>query len=134
MRYSHPDLGIERGWYDRPRPRKHGPDRLVVSGSFRMLLFLLPAGSLAEYDVVLELENDLMVHLTSRHTVDGHDSGAGESNVFIHTDNPEELFLVIQDVLEMRDLLSFARVAYRSMASSVYKILWPGVLKTFRVK
>ena len=77
-----------------------------------------------DFDAVLELETRLTFELSEQHTVDGHDFGAGEINIFVKTDNPESAYEKIFDMI-VGQLASNLRVAYRSMESEEYVWLHP---------
>lgn len=87
-----------------------------------------------DFDDMVEIEEFLIENLTGKNEIDGHDAGAGEMNIFILTDSPEQSFGEIKNLLEDNGFLSNMRAAYRSGVNSDYTILWPESCTTFKVK
>jgi hypothetical protein len=52
------------------------------------LVLQWPAHAIEDFDRLVEVEETLVERLSERHDVDGHDMGAGEMNMFIHTEHP----------------------------------------------
>jgi hypothetical protein len=98
-----------------------------------LLVLQWPAASIKDYDRMIEIEDVLIEHLSEGSDVDGHDAGSGEMNIFIHTDDPIAAFNEARAALESRDFWIDARIAYRDLTKSEYKILWPKELKEFKV-
>ena len=98
------------------------------------LVLQWPASSLKDYDLLVEIEGVLIENLDERHSIDGHDSGSGQANIFIHTDDPHSAFKEIVAVLGSMDFWIDARVAYRERNKSDYTIIWPKDLREFNVK
>ena len=48
--------------------------------------------SFEDYDAMLALEDELIEALGDTADIDGHDIGAGETNIFIFTSAPEQTF------------------------------------------
>ena len=83
---------------------------------------------------MIALEDQLIKLLGSSAEVDGHDCGCGKTNIFIHTDDPENTFKRIRDVLAGR--VSFPKLvaAYRELLGEHYSVLWPiGYNKQFEI-
>jgi hypothetical protein len=98
------------------------------------LALQFPANSIADYDGMITLEEQLTKALGSSAEVDGHDSGSGEMNIFIHTDEPEKTFKRIRDVVAKREFFPNLVAAYRELSGEEYTILWPiGFDKQFRI-
>ena len=59
-----------------------------------ILVLQWPATSEADFDALISTEEALLQSglLDAYGVVDGHDFGAGEMNIFIHTDRPLEAF------------------------------------------
>ena len=58
-----------------------------------VLVLQWPATSEADFDALISMEDLLEADLPDAHgLVDGHDFGAGEMNIFVHTDRPLEAF------------------------------------------
>lgn len=104
--------------------RQLASGRYVFTVSFQ-LVFQFPAESLADYDAMIALEDQLITVLGSSAQVDGHDCGAGESNIFVFTDHPTSTFELARPSLERAGCLSSVRVGYRSVAGEEYTTLWP---------
>lgn len=91
-------------------------------------------GSVEDFERLIMLENELRVVLRNEHKIDGHDLGAEEMNIFIHTDDPKQAFTLVKDVLTEKDLKTVS-VAYRNFDSEEYLMIWPENSNAeFRVK
>ena len=86
----------------------------------------------ADFDEMIELEGRLIYGLGDEHVVDGHDVGSGEINIFVHTNDP---ILACDEVMGLLDdgQRSMARIAFRSMDSDEYAVLWPLNLDHFSI-
>jgi hypothetical protein len=93
-----------------------------------------PASSIDDYDSMVAIENLLISALSKNSNVDGHDIGAGETNIFIETDDPNGLYEEIKSALGSHGAWSYIRVAYRNTEGGAYMILWPKNLRDFRVR
>lgn len=71
---------------------------------------------LADYDLMVALESDLIEALSDTAEVDGHDVGSGETNIFIITSTPMPTFERAKAVLERAGLLGVVSAAYRPIA------------------
>ena len=89
--------------------------------------------SLAAYDAMIALEEALIRGLPESSEVDGHDMGAGELNIFINTNDPEQTFEQVRALLESAGTFEEARIAYREFTRNDYTPLWPKDLRSFRV-
>jgi hypothetical protein len=89
--------------------------------------------SLGDYDATVGLEDDLIQALMETAEVDGHDIGAGETNIFILTSDPEATFLLAKTVLSRSQLLGAVTAAYRPVAGPAFTILWPAHRQEFSV-
>ena len=87
---------------------------------------------IADFDEIIELEDRLIHGLDDKHLVDGHDVGAGEVNIFVHTNDP---ILACDDVMGLLcdSQRGTAKIAYRSMDSDEYAVLWPLDLDQFSI-
>jgi hypothetical protein len=101
----------------------------------RYQLVLQWPSTLPKHDVdqLIEIEDLLIDRLTEQNTVDGHDIGSGEMNIFILTDDPQSSFLEIKAVLEACKMWSSIRAAYREIQGDQYTVLWPHHLNHFQV-
>jgi hypothetical protein len=97
------------------------------------LVLQWPASQFATYDRMIEIEEILTAALTAER-IDGHDIGAGEFNIFIHTNDPRRSFDLSKSLLDAHGLWVDARAAYRELTASQYQILWPPDLAEFKVK
>jgi hypothetical protein len=89
--------------------------------------------SLADYDVMVALEDELIVELADA-DVDGHDIRSGEINIFIFTSDPARTFQEARPVLARRQCLHSVTAAYRHRAGEDYTVIWPeGFTQEFRV-
>src|SRR6266699_2489706 len=64
------------------------------------LVLQFSGDSLADYDAMVALENELIAELGDTADVDGHDFGSGEVNIFIITTDPARTFRQSRAVLE----------------------------------
>jgi hypothetical protein len=99
-------------------------------------LFVLqrPASSVEDYDsMVVAIEDLLISSLSKNSNVDGHDTGSGENNFVIETDDPLGLYEEIRHLLGSHSAWSDICVAYRDMEGGAYTALWPKNLRDFRV-
>jgi len=87
----------------------------------------------SDLDQLIEIEDLLIEMLTEQNTVDGHDIGSDEMNIFILTDDPQSSFLEIMAVLEPHAVWSNMRAAYREIQGDEYTVLWPRQLNHFRI-
>jgi dsDNA-binding SOS-regulon protein len=98
------------------------------------LALQFPANSIADYDKMIALEDQLIKLLGSSAKVSGHDCGSGEMNIFIHTDEPENTFKQIHHVLAEHESFPNLVAAYRELTGEEYSVLWPiGFNKQFRI-
>ena len=80
-----------------------------TDSSVRMMLTLRPmnyqlvlqfdANSLVDFDRLISLETKLMETLDDTAVVDGHDSGLGKFNIFVHTNEPAATFTKAHQVV-----------------------------------
>ena len=81
--------------------------------------------ALADYDLIVAVEDRLISALGTVGDVDGHDFGSGESNIFILTDDPKAALALALPVLDDFGLRGGMRAAYRIVGSAAYTMLWP---------
>ncbi|MCH8104490.1 MAG: ABC transporter [Proteobacteria bacterium] len=89
-----------------------------------VIQFPITDASADDFDRLIMIETELGIVLRDQHDVDGHHLGAGEMNIFIHTDNPREAFRLARDVLSKADLETIV-VAFREMTGEDYSVIWP---------
>lgn len=99
-----------------------------------MLILQWPGSSEAQFNELIEMEDELEEALAASASVDGHDFGSGEMNIFIETDQPSQTFEAAQEVLSHRASWADVRAAYREVAGDKYTVLWPVGLTDFRIK
>jgi hypothetical protein len=99
-----------------------------------ILVLQWPAQSEADYDALIAREQALEGALPAAHGfVDGHDFGAGEMNIFVHTDDPLEAFGDAAKVLGADPGWAEVRAAYRPAEGDRYVLVWPETLRGFSV-
>jgi|SRR5688572_11656416 len=90
--------------------------------------------SLADFDAMVALEDELIEALGDAADVDGHDIGSGETNIFILTADPVAAFGLAKPVLERTRRLREVTAAYREAKGDRYTVIWPkGSRKKFKV-
>jgi hypothetical protein len=97
------------------------------------LVLQLPASSIEDYDAIIELEETLMMTLGDIGRVDGHDSGAGEMNIFILADDPKTAFEQLREVLRASGFFLELKVAYREVGNDTFSILYPAYPANFTI-
>ena len=98
---------------------------------FQLVFQFSEPSNLAEFDALIDLETALIA--ATGMFVDGHDSGMGEFNIFIHTNNPRQTLEQAGGLIQtLRPGLSFA-AGYRDFADDDYTPLWPLSLQSFVV-
>lgn len=100
---------------------------------YQLVLQWPSSSSPAEYDHLIALEQTIRSGLDERDIVDGHDIGAGEMNIFIHTDDPKSAFERAKLLLGSADDLSRLKAGYRDFGEDQYIPLFPNGLKRFSV-
>lgn len=93
-----------------------------------------PGDLLSDYDLMVETEERLEAVLSTMHKVDGHDVGSGETNIFIHTQDPHAALGEVKDALQALNRWNGVRIAYRDIRGETYLVLWPESLQTFMVR
>ena len=99
-----------------------------------ILVLQWPGDSEADFQALISLEGHVETTLGRYASVDGHDFGAGEMNIFIETDRPTEAFTDVVNALREDPKWGDLRAAYREARGGPYEILWPRTLKEFSVK
>ena len=99
------------------------------------LVLQFRGGSLADYDAMVALERELVNELGDSGSVDGHDIGRRETNVFIRTSDPAWVFRNTRNIFESRGMLNSLTAAFRHVNGGNYTRVWPeGSKAVFRVK
>ena len=81
--------------------------------------------TLADYDAMVALEEQLANALGDSAEVDGHDCGSGETNIFILTGDAMGRFRRLTPVLEHSGVLGSLTAAYRDALGEDYTVIWP---------
>lgn len=91
--------------------------------------------SLEDLDAAVALEDELGDALGDTAEVDGHDTGSGETNIFIFTSDPAATFQQIKPLLTKAKRLDKLTAAYRETDGEDYTVIWPeGSRKEFQVR
>jgi hypothetical protein len=99
-----------------------------------ILVLQWPGDSGADFDALISMEGRVETALGRYASVDGHDFGSGEMNIFIETDRPTEAFTDVANALREDPRWDDLRAAYREAHGGHYEILWPRTLQKFSVK
>ena len=89
------------------------------------LILQFRGDSLADYDALIALEDELTEELGDSADVDGHDVGSRETNIFIFTSDPAATFHRVRPVLERMLHLQAVTVACREVDGEQYTVIWP---------
>lgn len=99
-----------------------------------VLVLQFPAYDIQDYDRLIQMEDALIKDLRGLAEVDGHDSGSGEMNIFVFTNEPEATFEKAKIIVKAAGLLSTLSAAYRLIEEDKYTRLWPiGSIQPFGV-
>jgi hypothetical protein len=88
----------------------------------------------ADVEELLRMEHELERLLGANATVDGHDFGSGQMNIFIETDQPADLVVDVQRILGHWPRWSRVRAAHREATGDQYTVVWPPGQTGFTVK
>lgn len=97
------------------------------------LVLQFEASSMNEFDRLVALEDGLIEKLNDFATVDGHDFGSGQFNIFVLTDAPAASFRKAQETIATQGIPNVMRSAYRELDGEEYVVLWPPSLTEFSV-
>ena len=97
------------------------------------LVLQFPMTHATDFDRLVAFEDILYRHLPPLGIVDGHDCGAGEFNIFILTDKPQETFDTAEKVRLIASPEYNPIVAYREWLGERYIVLWPPDLQAFNI-
>ena len=98
------------------------------------LVIQFPVTEDFDFDAIIELETKLTLEMGEGYMFDGHDFGASDINLFIQTDQPEQGYEKVFDMLSVQ-LVPILRVAYRLTGSDEFIYLHPANCKdNFSVK
>ncbi len=96
------------------------------------LVVQFSSDDIADFDAMVELENKLVEGLGDNHLVDGHDVGSGETNIFIHTSEPNLAYTKVKGLLGTAQEKR-VKIAFRPFESENYTVLWPPGQKHFSI-
>ena len=88
----------------------------------------------ADFEALVEIEDVLESRFGEAGSIDGHDFGSGEMNIFIQTDQPSQAFAKATKILSDWPAWADVRVAFREINGETYEVLWPPDLTDFSVK
>ena len=89
------------------------------------LVLQLPAAGIGDYDNLIRLEDAITQQLGVLGSVDGHDAGSGEMNIFVFTDEPAAALDRIKPLAERLGLLANLAAAYRKTSGDDYVVVYP---------
>jgi hypothetical protein len=98
-----------------------------------LLVVQFPSSSPNAYDLLLSLEEAIEENIGKFATVDGHDIGSGEMNIFLFTENPKLAFERIKMIPSVAKRMPDMKVGYREVDEDEYTPLYPEGLKHFTV-
>jgi hypothetical protein len=125
-RYWGPSFGtLEAGLHRQMKNKFDNPTQELV--------LQLPASSIQNYDVLIELEDRIIAGLNNLGKVDGHDMGVGEMNIFIRTDQPKLAFEKIKVLLGTQDFMPDLKAAYRDVGKDNFTVIYPAGLTHFSI-
>src|SRR5580704_14138475 len=108
--------------------------RLLWRGNYEVPVGLqFEAGSMEEFDRLVALEDELIEKMGDLGTVDGHDFGSGQFNIFVLTDAPAASFREAHEIVATKGIPNVMQSAYRELDGEDYIILWPSSLTDFSV-
>ncbi|MCJ8271459.1 MAG: hypothetical protein MJK04_18935 [Psychrosphaera sp.] len=55
--------------------------------------------SVEDYDLLIKMEDTLEENIVGESEVDGHDMGCNEMNIFIYTNQPQDCFAQVKQIL-----------------------------------
>jgi hypothetical protein len=99
---------------------------------YQLVLQVLNVAS-GDFERLLRWEKSVAECLPQSATVDGHDLGLSEFNIFIDTDNPEATFRAVLSCKENAAVNWPTTAAYRLAGSEDYIVVWPPGRKEFNV-
>ena len=82
---------------------------------------------------MISLEESIRAGIGDFASVDGHDIGSGEMNIFLFTEKPKLAFERIKVMPSVANHMSNMKVGYREVAEHEYTPLYPEGLLQFAV-
>ena len=99
-----------------------------------ILVLQWPGSTEADFEALIEMENAVEARIGALGSVDGHDFGSGEMNLFIETEQPAQAFAAAKGILGDRRAWDYVRAAFREASGDTYEMLWPPGLTGFSVR
>jgi hypothetical protein len=101
----------------------------------QLVLQFSPWGSdTRDFDNLISLEQQLIDALAGKASVDGHDMGSNEANIFIYTPDAGKTFSDAFLVVQRAGLVTILGAAFREVAAEKYTRLWPeGSMTAFSI-
>jgi hypothetical protein len=93
------------------------------------LVLQFPLSDPTDFDTMIVLEDTLIRELGNKASVDGHDAGSGQMNIFIHTNDPKHIFESLLLSHGSDRLFSQAKAGYRGFGTENFTALWPNEFK-----
>jgi hypothetical protein len=100
---------------------------------YQLVLQFSTSSSLSDYGLLISLEDAIIASIGDYGTVDGHDMGSGEMNIFLFTENPKLAFERIKMIPSVAKRMSDMKVGYREVGEDEYTPLYPEGLQQFAV-
>jgi hypothetical protein len=97
------------------------------------LVLQFGASSIDDFDQLIGVEEKLIEELKGVASVDGHDFGPSEFNIFVLTNEPAMAFEKAHRLVRDHGQQENLRAAYRELTGESYVILWPSTLAEFNV-
>lgn len=99
-----------------------------------MLVLQWPSSSsVSDFDLLISLEDAIRESLGDLGTVDGHDIGSGEMNIFVFAEDPTLTFDYIKTIPSITSYLSDLKAGYRDIEEDEYTPIYPSDLEKFAV-
>ena len=98
-----------------------------------ILVLQWPGWTEADFEALVEMENALASRIGESGSVDGHEFGSGEMNLFIGTEQPVRAFAAAKEILGDRPAWASVRASFRDASGETYDVLWPPGLTDFSV-
>lgn len=98
-----------------------------------ILVLQWPGSTEVDFETLVEMEDALESRIGVSGSVDGHDLGSGEMNIFIETDQPAQAFDAAKEILGDWPIWANVRAASREATGETYDVLRPPGLTDFSV-
>ena len=96
-----------------------------------MVLQWPSASSTEDLDLLISLEDQIIENIGDFGTVDGHDIGSGEMNIFIFTEDPKSTFERVKNIGSVPEHMANLKVGYREVGEDDFVPLYPEGLEHF---